>query len=145
VTRPLSRAFARAVTAAALLAAAACKTQQQKFSDQLETSASWLAAIDMAGHSWMENRVPVRFSRQLVDEGHSELAASEAAIAGLHVQAGDAASARAELARAVVSLDTVLAALDHRDRTGVAKAMTTIGAQRLMIDSIAKRARSISQ
>jgi hypothetical protein len=144
VIRPLS-GFAGGVTAAAILAAAACKTPEQKFSDHLERSASWLAAIEMGGHSWMENRVPVRFSRQLVDEGRSELAASEAAIADLHVEGGDVASARAELARAVFSLDTVLAALDHRDSTGVARAMPTIGAQRLMIDSMAKRAKSISK
>jgi hypothetical protein len=141
----LRRGLARGLTAAVLLAVSACKTKEAKLADDLATSASWLAAIDMGGHSWMENRVPVRFARQLVEEGRSELAASGSAIADLHLQSGDAGAARAELARAVLSVDAVLSALDHRDSASVARAMPMIGAQRSMIDSMAKRAKSISQ
>jgi hypothetical protein len=142
VTNPLRHAFARGLTVAVVLAASACKTSAEKLADHLETSSSWLAAIDMAGRGWLQNRVPVRFARQLVDEGRTELAASAHAIADLRVSEVDIPGADAELARALVSVDAVLTALERRDSTGVAKALPNIAAHHATIDSLASRAKS---
>jgi hypothetical protein len=45
----------------------------------------------------------------------------------------------------VTAVDTVLAALDRRDNAAVARAMPLIAAQREAVDSMAKRAKSLSK
>ena len=97
----------------------------------------------MAARSWKENRVPVRFAHRVIDEGRAGLIASARAIADLDVQDADVDVAGAELARAVAAVDTMLAAVDRRDRAGVGQATVVIAARREAIDSLAKRANSI--
>ena len=145
MTNRLRNVFTRGLIAIIALSAPACKTQTEKLADQLETSSSWLAAIDMAEHSWMENRVPVRFTRQLVDEGRSSLSASARAIADIRVPGVDAVTARDELLRATTTIDSLLAALDRRDMMGAGRVMPMVTAQRQTIDAMAKRAKSVSQ
>jgi hypothetical protein len=145
VIKPHGFAVRRALAVTVLFTAWGCKPRAEKLADQLETSASWLAAIDMAGRSWSANRVPLRFARQIVEEARSGLTASARAIADLPVHGVDGPMARAELVRAVTSVDTMLAALDRRDSVGVGRAMPVIAARREAIDSMAKRAKSISE
>jgi hypothetical protein len=138
-----ARAFARGLTAIVVLGASACTANEDKLADHLETSVSWLAAIDVAGRGWLQNRLPVRFSRQLIDEGRSEVAASKRAIVDLPL--GDVPAADAELAQAIASVDTLLASLERQDSTAVATALTVIAVHRSAIDSLANRVKPRSE
>src|SRR5205085_7117135 len=95
-----TRSGLRTITAALLLGSFACKPDATKLADHLERSASWLSAVQMAGNSWAQNRIPVRFAERLVDESRKSLKKSASAVASLDLPDGAAGEASTELSEA---------------------------------------------
>jgi hypothetical protein len=125
---------------AAMVVATACG-DDRKLARKLETSASWIAAIDMAGRSWTNNRVPVRFARQLMEEGRSQLNTASRQVRHLRSDNPDQAAAGDALEDAAHAADVVLAALEQRDAQAVGDALSSLGAYRVIMDSLATRAK----
>lgn len=92
------------------LVSVACKSQQAREQERLDQALSWVATAGSVVRGWTDNRLPVRYVERTLGEAHDAL-----------TKIGEPEAAR-------ITGDLV-AAVQRRDRDGVARPVATLMSQ----------------
>ena len=138
-----SRCSARvALVWAGIAIAAGCSSDREKLAKELEPARSWAATLQLAGESWLGNRVPSAYLGRTAGEARESLTKSGTSVAQL-VEAPPALRDRAlaTLAQAAATADSMAGAIERRDTLQLRRELAQIGALGNALDSLVKQAK----
>lgn len=123
--------------------AAGCSSDLQKLAKELEPARSWTATLQLAGESWLGNRVPSAYVRRTAGEAREQIAKSGKTVAQLvDTPAGLRDRAVGTLARAAATADSIARAIERVDTLQLRRDLAEIGVVSRTLDSLVRQARS---
>ena len=69
----------------------------EQLTKQLQPAASWLAAVDFAAESWVNNRVPTSYVQQMIQEASRNVSKTRQSLEKIHDSPADTRSAASAL------------------------------------------------
>lgn len=122
--------------------AAGCSSDLQKLAKELEPARSWTATLQLAGESWLGNRVPSAYLRRTAGEAGEQIAKSRKTVAQLvDTPAPLRDRAVSTLARAAATADSIAGAIQRLDTLQLRRDLAEIGAVSRTLDSLVSQAK----
>jgi hypothetical protein len=124
----------------ALIVACQSKSPEEELLKAVQPVGSWLASLEMTGRKWSDNSVPASFVRETTAAAREAIGKAAEEAGKSNARPGLRDPIRALLAEAEEAGANLGRAVEHGDRTGVAREVGRLAALHARFEALAKGA-----